>query len=215
VTGASVPGESERQLIVFSLHGEHYGLPIGAVREIIRYTPPRVTATARGPVRGMINLRGLVLPVLDLSERLGGALQVTDATRILVIDIEEGVLGLIVDAVDGVTHVPGERITSIPAAGGDDALGDEIAAIDDRLIMLVEPGRALGHVLRGPASAPAQDGPAPDNRPALHPSARDDTASEHPATARPTGPAPARRRSAATPQVPRRRRQREPKDPEQ
>ena len=89
--------EVERQLIVFSLHGEHYGLPIASVQEIIRYTPPRVTATARGLVQGLINLRGRVLPVLDLSSRLGRALEVSDTTRILVIDVADGVLGLIVD----------------------------------------------------------------------------------------------------------------------
>lgn len=197
----NAPAESERQLIVFSLQGEHYGLPIGSVREIIRYTPPRVTATARGLVRGMINLRGLVLPVLDLSEKLGGALLITDATRILVIDVAEGVLGLIVDEVDGVTHVPGDRITSIPAAGGDDALGDEIAAIDDRLIMLVDPGRALGHVLRRPVARDGevdQDGRGQGSR-----------AQEHAEAPRPAGPAPARRRSGATPQAPRGRRQRQ------
>ena len=43
--------EFTRQLIVFSLHGEPYGLPIGSVREIIRYTPPRVTAAARGLIQ--------------------------------------------------------------------------------------------------------------------------------------------------------------------
>jgi purine-binding chemotaxis protein CheW len=208
VAGASdAPAESGRQLIEFSLQGEHYGLPIASVREIIRYTPPRVTATARGLVRGMINLRGLVLPVLDLSERLGGTLSITDATRILVIDVAEGVLGLIVDGVDGVTHVPGDRITSIPAAGGDDALGDEIAAIDDRLIMLVDPGRALGHVLRGPVAGEGEANQGGRPRPSH--------AEEHTAAPRPAGPAPARRRSGATPQVPRRRRQRQPKEPEQ
>jgi purine-binding chemotaxis protein CheW len=215
VSGASnAPAGSERQLIVFSLHGEHYGLPIGSVREIIRYTPPRVTATARGLVRGMINLRGLVLPVLDLSERLGGSLEVTDATRILVLDIAQGVLGLIVDAVDGVTDVPTERITSVPGAGGDDALGDEIAAMDDRLIMVLDPSRALGHVLRGPEARDGQPGtPAPaDGTPTPTAPAHGE---EHTPSPRPAGPPPARRRSGATPQVPRRGRQRHPKDTEE
>ncbi len=82
--------ELERQLIVFSLHGERYGLPIADVREIIRYTPPRVTAAARGLIRGLINLRGRVLPVLDLSSRLGRVLEVSDTTRILVIEVSGG-----------------------------------------------------------------------------------------------------------------------------
>lgn len=179
--------ELERQLVVFSLHGEHYGLPIASVQEIIRYTPPRVTAAARGLVQGLINLRGRVLPILDLSSRLGGTLEVSGTTRILVVQVANGAVGLIVDGVDGVVRVAPERIEPIPGAVGDDALGHEIAAIDDQLVMLIDPERALGGVLTG---APAGQAEAPDR----------------PRPARPTGPPPARRRSAATPQMPRPRR---------
>jgi purine-binding chemotaxis protein CheW len=205
--------ESERQLIVFSLHGEHYGLPIASVLEIIRYTPPRVTAAARGLVQGFINLRGRVLPVLDLSCRLGGTLEVSDTTRILVIEVAAGAVGLIVDAVDGVVRVAVERIEPIPGAVGDDALGHEIAVIEDRLVMLIEPERALGGVLAAPAVAqppaqpqappPAQPPEQPPPQPQAPPPAQPPVLTRSP---RPIGPPPARRRSAATPQMPRSRR---------
>jgi purine-binding chemotaxis protein CheW len=197
VAGASdAPSEFERQLIVFSLHGERYGLPIASVLEIIRYTPPRVTAAARGLVQGLINLRGRVLPLVDLSARLGRTLEVSDATRILVVDVANGAVGLIVDAVDGMVRVPTERIEPIPGDVGDDALGDEIAAFDDQLVMLVDPERALGGVL-------SRDEPAA-------PSDADPGGRPHPVgparPPRPSGPPPPRRRSAATPQMPRSRR---------
>jgi purine-binding chemotaxis protein CheW len=191
VAGATnAPSEFERQLIVFSLHGEHYGLPIASVLEIVRYTPPRVTAAARGLVQGLINLRGRVLPVLDLSTRLGRTLEVSDTTRILVIEVANGAVGLIVDAVDGVVRVATERIEPIPGAVGDDALGDEIAAIDDQLVMLIDPERALGGVL-SPSDADHAERPH---------------AVEPTRSPRPSGPPPPRRRSAATPQIPRSRR---------
>ena len=211
--------EVERQLIVFSLHGERYGLPIADVQEIIRYTPPRVTAAARGLIQGLINLRGRVLPVLDLSSRLGQVLQVSDATRILVIEVSGGVLGLIVDAVDGVVQVAVDQIEPIPGAGGDDALGDQIVAIDDHLVMLIDPERALGRALpraragADPGADPGEDpgagaepgaGPGaepPEAEPAAPPHAHEPTRAP-----RPSGPPPARRRSAATPQMPRSRR---------
>ena len=148
MTDGAVNAEPERQLIVFSLHGERYGLPIACVREIIRYTPPRVTATARGLIQGMINLRGRVLPVLDLSSRLGRTLEVSGSTRILVIEVSTGVVALIVDAVEGVMEVAAHRIADIPGAVSDDALGHEIAAIGDQLIMLIDPDRALGSAIR-------------------------------------------------------------------
>jgi purine-binding chemotaxis protein CheW len=187
----------ERQLIAFSLHGEHYGLPIASVREIIRYTPPQATATARGLIQGMINLRGRLLPVVDLSSRLGRVMEVTGATRILVIEVSTGVLGLIVDRVDGVMQIPTHRIEDIPGAVADDALGNQIAAVDDQLIMLVDPERALGDVLPGRA---AGDRPVTSERPRARDARR---------AGRRQGPAqtpPSRRRSAATPQAPRPRR---------
>jgi purine-binding chemotaxis protein CheW len=190
VGAGDAQSDSERQLIVFSLHGEDYGLPIASVQEIIRYTPPRVTAAARGLVQGLINLRGRVLPVLDLSRRLGATLQVSEATRILIIEVAGGAVGLIVDAVDGVVQVPAQRVEPIPGAVGDDALGHEIAAIGDRLVMLIDPEPALGGVL---SSRPARDVTAPPPAP-------------EPARSPRPSPPPARRRSAATPQMPRARR---------
>lgn len=139
--------EVERQLIVFSLHGERYGLPIADVQEIIRYTPPRVTAAARGLVQGLINLRGRVLPIVDLSPRLGRRLEINKGTRILVVEVAGGLLGVIVDSVDGVRDIPADTIEPLPVQPSADGLGDQIAAIDDRLIVLVDPERALGGVL--------------------------------------------------------------------
>jgi purine-binding chemotaxis protein CheW len=145
------PAQAEDQLVVFSLHGEHYALPITAVREIIRYTPPGATAAASGLIRGMINLRGKVLPVVDLSPRLGGELEVRAGTRILVLEVSSGTLGLIVDAVDGIERIGAEQIEPLPAAATPE-LGEQIAAVGDRLIVLIDPERALGELL--PARKP-------------------------------------------------------------
>jgi purine-binding chemotaxis protein CheW len=206
--------EAERQVVVFSLHGEHYGLPIASVQEIIRYMPPRVTAAARGPVRGLISLRGRLVPVLDLSDRLGAVLEITDRTRILVIEVSTGALGLIVDAVDGVVDVPAHRIEVIPGAGFADALGDEIATIDDRLVMLLDAERALGGVLPA-ARATDPSGGEGEIEPSVPP-AESSVMAKGGRSQRPSGSAAPRRRSAATPQVPgSRRRPRRAKDDEE
>lgn len=146
--------KGERQLVVFSLHGEYYGLPITTVREIIRYVAPGATAAARGVIQGMISLRGRTLPIVDLSSRLGGSLEVGIKTRILVLEIASGALGLLVDTVDGILPVPGEQIQPLPSTAADNGLGDEVAAVGDKLIVLIDAERAFGDVLPGkPAPA--------------------------------------------------------------
>lgn len=146
--------ELERQLVVFSLHGEYYGLPITSVREIIRYVPPSATATAAGMIQGMISLRGRTLPVVSLSSRLGEQLEVGSKTRILVVEVSRGALGLIVDTVDGILPVPAEQIVPLPVAATENGLGHEVANVGDRLIVLIDAERALGDVL------PAKPAPA-------------------------------------------------------
>jgi len=137
--------EPERQLVVFSLHGESYALPITSVREIIRYVEPSATAVATGVIQGMISLRGRTLPVVDLSSRLGRQLETSRSTRILVVEVSTGLLGLIVDAVDGIVNVPSQQIELLPPAA-DTSLGDEIATIGERLIVLIDAERAFANV---------------------------------------------------------------------
>jgi purine-binding chemotaxis protein CheW len=148
--------DAERQVVVFSLHGERYGLPIATVREIIRYVAPSATAAARGAIRGMISLRGRTLPIVDLSSRLGQQLDVGIKTRILVVEVSGGALGLIVDDVDGILPIPAEQIEPLPVATADDGLGGEVATVGDKLIVLIDPERAFGDLLaRKPTPTPA------------------------------------------------------------
>jgi purine-binding chemotaxis protein CheW len=158
--------EAERQVVVFSLRGEYYGLPITAVREIIRYVAPSATAMARGAIRGMIILRGRTLPIADLSSRLGHQLEVGARTRILVLEVAGGALGLIVDTVDGILPIPAAQIEPLPVAAADVGLGEEVAAVGDRLIVLIDPERAFGELLpRKPAPTPARRRRAASARP--------------------------------------------------
>jgi purine-binding chemotaxis protein CheW len=74
------------QAVVFSIGGDEYALPIGQVREVIAYTEPRSIASRVSWVRGVINLRGTILPVCDLAARLGRRTRgEADKTRIIVV----------------------------------------------------------------------------------------------------------------------------------
>jgi len=95
-----------RQLVVFSLGQESYGVDIYRVREIIRV--PAITRVPRAPeyVEGVINLRGGVIPVIDLRKRFGMEKgEVTDERRIVVAELGSQTVGVIVDGVSEVLEV--------------------------------------------------------------------------------------------------------------
>jgi chemotaxis signal transduction protein len=188
---------SERQLVVFSLHGEQYGVPIGTVREIVRYTRPTATAAATGLIRGLISLRGEVLPVVDLSSRLGREAHSGEGAQIVVLALSHGSLGLIVDHVEGVRNVTGDRITPSPVPGAEKGFGEEIAAIDDQIVLLIDPQAVLGSVLRPPATEPPATEPPATEPPATEPPATEPPATKPSAAKRPVAKRPAAKRPTA------------------
>ncbi len=140
--------EAEEQIVVFELSGESYGVHIGSVQEIIR--PPAITAVPRAPeyVQGVINLRGRVIPVVNLHIRFGlrgEAGEATRASRIVVLEIEGHTIGAAVDAVSEVLRIP-RSIIEPPGATLD---GEQtrhlrgIARLGERLVILLE----LGHLI--------------------------------------------------------------------
>jgi purine-binding chemotaxis protein CheW len=138
--------EAERQLVVFDLAGEAYGVNIGTVREIIRMQA--VTHVPETPeyVEGVINLRGRVIPVVDLRRRFGlVASEHTAESRIVVVDIAGNDIGVIVDAVTEVLRVAGSAIETASAliASEDSYYMDGIAKIGDRLLILLDLDRVL------------------------------------------------------------------------
>jgi purine-binding chemotaxis protein CheW len=132
---------NEIQLVVFDLASEHYGVDISDVREIMRMQNITKVPGAIDCVEGVLNLRGKVLPVLDLRKRL--ALKVvenTEDSRIVIVDIETGQVGVIVDAVTEVLRVENACIdppSSMIAHGDADYLKG-IAKLGDRLIILLD-----------------------------------------------------------------------------
>ncbi|HOS92992.1 MAG TPA: chemotaxis protein CheW [Armatimonadota bacterium] len=104
-------GAKEVQLVVFGLADESYGVHVLAVEEIIRLQ--EITAIPHAPdfVEGVINLRGRVIPVLDLRKRFGlPPAEATKSTRIVVVEASGMTVGLVVDSVDEVRNLPTDTI---------------------------------------------------------------------------------------------------------
>jgi purine-binding chemotaxis protein CheW len=133
--------ETTRQLVIFSLGSEEYALPITRVQEIIRYTEPRTVASRTAWIRGVINLRGKIVPVCDLAERLGLGFERSDIAKIVIVETETGTAGVIVDDVEEVLTVDDAQLEDVPAA--DTAYVDAIAKLDDRLAILLNPDGLL------------------------------------------------------------------------
>jgi purine-binding chemotaxis protein CheW len=130
----------EKQLVLFELGTETYGLDIASVHEIIRMQP--ITKVPKAPfyVEGVINLRGRVIPVIDIGKRFG--FEKTDDVknnRIVVINIEDTTLGIIVDAVTEVIRIPVDSIDSVSdivTSGQADYLMG-IAKLPEKMIILL------------------------------------------------------------------------------
>jgi purine-binding chemotaxis protein CheW len=134
------------QLVVCALGAEQYGLPIAQVREIVRYVVPRPVAADDAGVRGVIGLRGRLLPVHDLGVRLGLAAAtgvVPASAKIVVVEAGEELAGLLVDDVVEVATVAAEQVEEIPAATHDGRPA-AVAKLGERLVLLVDAGELLG-----------------------------------------------------------------------
>ena len=125
-----------RQLVVFSLGQEEYALPITNVQEIIRYTEPRAVSSDAAWVRGVISLRGKIVPVYDLASRLGLATEIGNQPKIVIVETENDMAGVIVDAVEEVLTVTDEQLDDTVTATGSSMI-EAIAKIDDRLVVLL------------------------------------------------------------------------------
>jgi purine-binding chemotaxis protein CheW len=129
--------ETTRQLVIFSLGSEEYALPITRVQEIIRYTEPRSVASETAWIRGVINLRGKIVPVCDLAQRLGLVVERPEAAKIVIVETQIGTAGVIVDDVEEVLTVEPGQLESVPSA--DAGYVEAIAKIADRLAILLNP----------------------------------------------------------------------------
>ena len=137
---------SEMQLVVFDLASEYYGVDIGDVREIIRMQAVTRVPGAPPFVEGIINLRGQVIPVVDLRKRLDLAVnEQTADSRIVWVTINEQDVGVIVDAVTEVLRIPVSSIeppSSMVSNVNSDYLRG-IAKLESRLIILLDLGKVL------------------------------------------------------------------------
>lgn len=143
--------EATEHLATFLLGREEYGVDVRCVQEIIRVA--EVTPVPRAPesIKGVINLRGRVIPVIDLKRKLGlGDVEVDKRSRIVVVKLRDRLIGLLVDAASQVLKVPVSAVDPAPDAVVEIDAGfiRGVAKLADRLIILIELQKILAPELR-------------------------------------------------------------------
>jgi purine-binding chemotaxis protein CheW len=143
--------EATEHLATFFLGREEYGVDVRLVQEIIRVS--EITQVPRAPefIKGVINLRGRIIPVVDLKRKLGlGDVEIARQSRIVVVKIKERLIGLLVDGASQVLKVPVSTIDAAP----DDVLEIDatairaVAKLPGRLIILLDLMKTLSLELR-------------------------------------------------------------------
>lgn len=137
----------EIQLVIFKLGREEYGVSILQVQEIKRITD--ITRVPHTPdyIKGVINLRGSVLPVIDLKKRLNLPQQVsTEDTRIIIVKVDELSIGMVVDAVSEVLTISQQNVDSPEVVAGSVAANylSGVGKLEDRLLILLNLEAIIG-----------------------------------------------------------------------
>jgi purine-binding chemotaxis protein CheW len=136
----------EQQIVVLELANEHYGVDIASVESIIKLQP--VTSIPQMPsfVGGVTNLRGTVLPVINLRKRFGlPAEEDSKDSRIVVVSLNKTKVGMIVDAVSEVLPISDETIEPAPhmVSNVNAAFITGIAKLDQKLVILLDLSKVL------------------------------------------------------------------------
>ncbi|WP_243546472.1 chemotaxis protein CheW [Pseudodesulfovibrio tunisiensis] len=129
------------QLVTFSIGEEEFGVDILRVQEIIRTM--EITKVPRAPefVEGVINLRGKVIPIVDLRRRFGQESKEHDKyTRIIVMEIDMMIVGFVVDSVSEVLRIPANSVQPPPpvVSGMDSEYIEGVGKLEDRLLILLD-----------------------------------------------------------------------------
>ena len=140
-TAAAAAVTALREVLAFKLGAEEYGIDILRVQEIRSYEEPTRIANAPAFVKGVVNLRGVIVPIVDMRLKFKLAQAAYDSfTVVIVLNIGQRVMGMVVDAVSDVITLTPEQLRPVPefnsAVDSDHLLA--IGAINDRMLILVD-----------------------------------------------------------------------------
>lgn len=144
---APAPGTAQavmtniREFLAFKIGNEEYGVDILRVQEIRSYEKPTTIANATGDLKGVVNLRGVIVPIIDLRVKLGiTEVQYNQLTVVIVLNIGHRVVGAVVDGVSDVLTLQREQLRPVPALRGgfDSEHLLAIGSVGERMLILLD-----------------------------------------------------------------------------
>ncbi len=137
--------DKDIQIVGFRIGRETFGLPISLVREIVRV--PEITSVPNAPdyIEGVINLRGRIIPVVDLRKRFGEMIEASTKNRIVVVEMESRFIGLMVNSASEVLRLPPSEIEAPHSVFQDGELNfiTGVGKLKGRLVILLDLNRVL------------------------------------------------------------------------
>lgn len=136
--GMELPADG-RQFVTFTVSGRSYGIDIGSVREIIRWTAVTPLPKQSVHARGVLNLRGTIVPVHDLRARFGGPLTEASENHVIIIAwIGAQTIGVLVDAVSDILSVAADDIRTAPLSPEAQMIAGLVTADQDRIVTILD-----------------------------------------------------------------------------
>jgi purine-binding chemotaxis protein CheW len=138
--GQTATGAS-RELLTFTLGNEEYGIDILKVQEIRGYDAVTTIANAPEFIKGVINLRGIIVPIVDMRIKFKlGNVTYDETTVVIILNVANRVVGMVVDGVSDVITLKAEQIRPAPEFGGslDTQYLQGLGTVDERMLILVD-----------------------------------------------------------------------------
>ncbi len=140
--GVDASARTHAEFLTFRLGVEEYGIDILRVQEIRSFEPPTRIANAPSHILGVVNLRGVIAPVVDLRIKLGcERVDYNNLTGVIVLNVKGRVVGVVVDSVSDVIELAREQIRAAPemaSSAVDTAFITGIATVNDRMLIVMD-----------------------------------------------------------------------------
>ena len=156
VADLAIDTQGQMQCVTFELEGETYGINVMQVQEVLRETEVAPVPGAPHYVIGIINLRGNVVSVIDARIRFGlSTIERSDITRIIVIEAQQQIIGILVDSVAEVVDIKMSDIETAPNVGNEESSRyiDGVVSRDEKLLILVDLDKLLSDAEWGSISS--------------------------------------------------------------